>query len=252
MVSTESSVFPSTRSAGIALMAGIVLGFLSSAFYPGGALIDSVEQSDFLAVIGVWADNSNLIHTLTFTFIVAMLLEAYGFLGLFRLIGKQGGFANAALLFGLLTSLFTWGVFIVGMGMRHIIIHIMQHELGASPETEQDLAVLAVTVYTAMAGVHFAFLAVSPIATMFTGLGLAPRFEEMNIYRLAPYGLILSGLAGIVHFTVFQQFQNLDLTQFAWISAILLLISSVCLLIVGLGMARNRYEFTGEDRYAYY
>ena len=139
-----------------------------------------------------------------------MLLEACGFFGLFRLIGKQSGFANAALLFGLTTSLFTWGVFIVGMGMRHIIVHIMQHGLGAGPDAEQDHVALAVTVYTAMAGVHFAFLAVSPIATMFTGIGLASRSEETNIYRLASWGLVLSGLAGIVHFIVIQQLQNVD------------------------------------------
>ncbi len=251
MTSTDSSVLPSTRSAGIALIAGLLLGFLSSALYPGGAIIDPVEQSDFLAVIGVWTDNANLIHILTLTFIIAMLLEAYGFLGLFRLLGRQSGFANGALLFGLLTSLFTWGIFVVGMGMRHIVVHIMKHGLGAGPATQADIEILAVTVYTAMAGVHFAFLAVSPIATLLTGVGLAPRFEEMSIYKLAPFGLILSGIAGIVNFLVGQIVPNPDLTQFAWTSAILLLVSSVCLLIIGLGMAQNRYEFTGEDRYAW-
>lgn len=251
MNSSDSNLLPSTKSAGIALTAGILLAFLSSAFYPGGAIIDPVEQSDFLAVIDVWTDNASLTHILTLTFIVAMLLEAYGFLGLFRLLGQQSGFANSALLFGLVTSLFTWGVFIVGMGMRHIVVHIMRHDLGAGPDAQADLEVLALTVYTAMAGVHFAFLAVSPIATMFTGIGLAPRFEEMSIYKLAPYGLILSGLVGIVHFTGAQQLQNVDLTQFAWTSAMLLLFSSVCLMIVGVGMAQNRYELTGEDRYAW-
>ena len=251
MASSDSGIFPSTRSAGIALIAGLLLGFLSSAFYPGGAIIDPVEQSDFFAVITVWTDNSNLTHTLTLTFIVAMLLEAYGLLGLFRLLGRQSGFANGALLFGLTASLFTWGVFIVGMGMRHIVVHIMHHELGAGPETQADLEILAATVYTAMAGVHFAFLAVSPIATLFTGIGLASRFEDMNIYRLAIYGLILSGLVGIIHFAVVQQLPNADLTQFAWTSALFLLFSSVCLLLVGVGMVQERYEFTGEDRYAW-
>ena len=251
MVASDSSVFPGIRSAGLALIAGITLGFLSSTFYPGGAIIDPVDQTDFSAVIDVWTDNASLTHILTLTFIVAMLLEMYGFLGLFRLLGRQSGFANGALLFGLVTSLFSWGIFVIGMGMRHIVVHIMQHGLGAGAEAQADLEVLALTVYTAMAGVHFAFLSVSPIATMFTGLGLVSRFEEFNFYKLASYGLILAGLVGIVNFTIAQHLNNVDLAQFAWISAIILLISSVCLGLIGVGMARGRYEFTGEDRYAW-
>ena len=253
MVSTDSSVLPGIRPAGLALVVGVILSFVASILLPGGAVIDPVDQNDFAAVIGAWTDNAGLTHTVNLVFIFAMLLEAYGFLGLFWMLGHERSAANSILLFGLVTSLFSWGVFVVGMGMRHVVIHIAQHSVGsgASLETQAQVDQVALTTFTAMAGVHFAFLAISPIATMLTGIGLASRFPDMSIYKLAPYGLMLSGLAGLVNLTFTQHLHDVDLGLFAMISSGLLLFGALWLLVIGIGMLQGRYEFTGEDRYAW-
>ena len=253
MVSTDSSVLPGIRPAGLALVVGVILSFGASILLPGGAVIDPVDQNDFAAVIGAWTDNAGLTHSVNLVFIFAMLLEAYGFLGLFRLLGQERSAGNSILLFGLVTSLFSWGVFVIGMGMRHIVIHIAQHSLGsgAGLETQAQADQVALTTFTAMAGVHFAFLAISPIATMLTGIGLASRFPDMSIYKLAPYGLMLSGLAGIINLIFTQHLHDVDLGLFAMISSGLLLFGALWLLIIGIGMLQGRYEFTGEDRYAW-
>ena len=84
-----------------------------------------------------------------------MLLHGYGLLGLFRLPYRQGSLASPVLRFGIMASLFGWAIFIVGMGKRHMIVHLMQRAMdsGTSPEMAAEFETLAVATYADMAGI---------------------------------------------------------------------------------------------------
>ena len=229
----------------MALIAGVILTIIASLLFPGGPLIDSVDQGDFPASIAVMSDSGTITHVPTLALIIGTLLEGYALLAFFRLLGRKGSLADSALRFGLVASLFGWGVFIVGMGMRHMVVHVTQHGVGAG--ASPDLDGLALTIYTAMAGMHFAFLAVYPFAAMLFGLGLAPRFQTMNAFKLASYGMVLVGAVGLINIVLVQHIHDVDVGLFALISNSFLMLGAVFFLILGVGMYQGRSEFTGED-----
>ena len=92
MSTSMSSALPENKTAGIALIAGVILTLFASLLYPGGVLIDSVDQTNFPGAIAAMSDNANLTHAMTLLMIFAVLLEAYGLLALFRLVGRQGAY----------------------------------------------------------------------------------------------------------------------------------------------------------------
>ena len=237
-----------TKGAGLALMAGWALALVASLFFPGAILVVPVDGTDFARAINVMADYASLAHVTTFLVIVAMLLHGYGLLGLYRLPNRQGSLATPALRFGIIASLFGWGIFIIAMGKRHMIVHLMQRAMdaGTSPEMQAEFETLAVATYADMAGIILAFLTIYPFASSLVGLALAARFSGMNIYRLAAYGLVVIGVGGLVNFFVVQHAPSVDIVVLLQINNTLLLIGGVCLALVGLGMYRGRSELVPE------
>ena len=136
MSTSMSSALPENKTAGIALIAGVILTLFASLLYPGGVLIDSVDQTNFHGAIAAMSDNANITHAMTLLFILAILMEAYGLLALVRLVGRQGSLADTALRFGLGGIAFSWGLFIVELGSRHMVVHITQHGVGAGTGSE--------------------------------------------------------------------------------------------------------------------
>lgn len=237
-----------TKGAGLSLMTGWALALVASLFFPGGILIVPVDGTDFAEAINVMADYASLAHVTTFLVIVAMLLHGYGVLGLYRLSYRQGSLGSPVLRFGILSSLFGWAIFIVGMGKRHMIVHLMQRAMdaGTTPEMRADFEILAVATYADMAGIMLAFLTIFPFGSSLMGLALAPRFSGMNVYKLASYGLVVIGVGGLVNFLVVQHAPGVGIGLLLQINNTLLLIGGVCLLLIGLGMYRERSEFMPE------
>ena len=248
MAASAISGWPGTRAGGLALMTGVILLLITSLLHPGGALIDPVDQTDFLSAITVMADYASLAHVLSMLGIIGMLLYGYSFLALFR-VPRQTGLADSALRFGIITSLFGWGIFILAMGMRHFTIHLMQRSMdaAASPETQAAFQVLALNVYTAMAGLILALVAIYPFSSILVGLGLASRFRAMNVFKLASYGLVAIGALALVVFIVLQHSPGADVEMLLMMNNILLFIGSFCLFAIGLGMYRGRSELVPED-----
>ncbi len=91
MASTLTS--PATKNGGLALIVGVVLLLLASLFFPGGAVLDSVDQTDFPAALDAMAGNPSLAHLASMLSIVGMFLYAYAALGWLRL-SQQGGPAH--------------------------------------------------------------------------------------------------------------------------------------------------------------
>lgn len=249
MSTTATSVQTEAKMGGLAIMAGMILTLVASLFFPGGPIIDSVDQTDFPAAAAALASNPSLAHAMTLLVIVGMLLYGYGFVELLRLRGQGAGFGVSVLRFGILTSLFSWGAFILGFGVRHSGIYLLQQSLSAGEGTElqAELAGLAVSSHVTMMGLLLAFMVVNPIASTLVGFGLAARFSSLNAYMLASYGLIAIGLGGFINMALALFLTDPDVVLHLLISQLFLLVGSVCLFVVGVGMYQGRSELVGED-----
>ena len=247
MAASRVRAFPEMKTAGLAFIAGLVLSVVTSLLYPGGMLIDPVDQADFPAAIGALSTNGLLAQVMTLLMIVAMLLEAFGLLALFRLVGRQGGFAEAALRFGLVASLFGWGVFILSLGMRHMVIHVINDGVGGGPELAGELQGFAIAVHSVMVEAHFAFLSVYPFASMLLGIGLASRFREVNVFKLDSHGMVVTGAFGLFNIAVIQHIHGVDFGILAVISNSLLLVGAVWFLIIAVGMYQGRSGLVPEE-----
>ena len=243
MASTLTS--PATKNGGLALIVGVVLLLLASIFFPGGPVLDRVDQTDFPAALDAMAGNPSLAHLASMLSIFGMFLYAYAALAWLRL-SQQGGPGASVLRLGVFASLFGWSLYVIAMGMRHFSIHLLQRGMESGAD-QAFFEGLALSVYAPMGGVIVALVAVYPIASILVGLGLASRFESMSIYRLASYGLVLMGVLAIVNFLVLQHVPAIDPLVLLGIDNGLLSFGSLCFIVIGLGMYRGQSALSSED-----
>lgn len=222
-------------------MAGIVLAMVASTLHPGGLLIDPVDQTDFPVAIQAMADNARWAHLMTMFTALGMLLYIYGFATLFKLASPEG---SRILKFGIGTSMFGWAIFVIGMAMRHMTIHLMQRAEGADAAMRAGFEELALTTYVAMAGLVLTLIITYPFGSALTGIGLARRFGSRNIYSMASHGLTLVGIAGLVIFLLIQHATGIDPDSLLVVNTMVLWVGSVFLFIIGWGMYQGRSELT--------
>lgn len=249
MALTGSQLLPDTRTAGISLMAGVMVAFFPSLLTPGGWLISPVDQANYAETLEVLSRYPSLAHVTAMAAAMSMLLYGYGLLGLFRLNAVPGSRLSSLLQYGVITSLFGWGIFLIAMGKRHMTVHLIQRSMEASenPELQNVLFNAALNGYADMAGLILAFLTIYPFASMMVGVGLAPRFRSMNIYKIASIGLFVIGAAGFINFVVAQHFPTIALDLLLGVNNSLLSVGALCLFIVGLGMYRQRPELLPDE-----
>lgn len=249
MASTGSQLMPGTRVAGISLMAGVVVAFFPSLLTPGGWLISPVDQTNYAETLEVLSRHPSLAHVAAMAAAISMLLYGYGLLGLWGLRTVPGSKLSSLLHYGIITSLFGWGIFLIAMGKRHMTVHLIQRstEAAGNPELQDVLFNAALNGYADMAGLILAFLSIYPFASMMVGVGLAPRFNSMNIYKIASIGLFVVGAAGFINFVVAQHYPAIALDLLLGVNNSLLSIGALCLFIVGVGMYRRRRELLPED-----
>ena len=237
---------PATRMGGMALMVGIVLTVVASIFHPGGLFIDPVDQTDFVVAIEAMANNASLAHLMTMLTAIGMLLYIYSFSTLVRL-PRTPGWGGSALRFGIVISIFGWGIFIVAMAMRHLTIHLMQRAADAEPAMKAGFEGLALNTYVAMAGVVLTLIFTYPFGSALTGLGLAQRFTSGGKFRVASHGLTVIGIAGFLNFLIIQHATGIEPGTLLLINTVLLWIGSVFLFIIGWGMYQGRSELSSAD-----
>ena len=230
------------RYGGLALSTGIVLAIVAAFMFPGGPIIDRVDQTDFRVAVAAMGEAPVLTHTMSYLTIVAMLLQIFGAMGLYQLASGQAGLGGMLLKFGAIVSIIEWSIILVATGMRHFVTHLLQRGAHAPDGSEIQLAFNngALAVYTDMVGVLVAYIALFPIASALVGLGLVGRFPTMSVFKIAAYGLILSGAAALVNFLVAMYTSGLDPWIFLITSNVLLNIAALCLLITGIGMYQSR------------
>lgn len=237
-----------TRYAGLALAVGVVLSMVGSLIFPGGPIVDSVDQTDFEAAIGALAGNPGLGHFTTLMVIAGMVLHGYGFVGLFGVARGGEGFQGPLLRFGIILSLFGWGIFALSMAKRLMVIHLTQRaEIADTASVQTFFDDAALTSHMEMSGLILGAITLLPIASALTGLGLAPRFNRMDVFKVACQGLVAVGVLGFVNFVVALFVPESNVQTLLIINNVLWSIGSLCLFIVGVGMYRGRSELTPDD-----
>ena len=174
------SLSSGNRSAGLALMAGVVLSIPAFLFHPGGVSISPVDLNYFPATIAVLTDHASLTHIITMVLVLSVFLEAYGFFALTRIRSRAGSPSGYALRFGVIGMLFSYGALALEYGTRHMVIHITAHGVTGESGVAPALATpdLALTIYTVGVALHITFLFVSALAALLLGLGLAAPFRH--------------------------------------------------------------------------
>ncbi|MDE2938404.1 MAG: hypothetical protein OXR67_05745 [Chloroflexota bacterium] len=233
------------KSAGLALMGGVILSIPAFLFHPGGIFISPVDLNDFPATIAVLSDYASLTHVITMVMVLSLFLESYGFFALTRIRSRVGSLSGYALRFGVIGMLFSYGALALELGTRHMVVHIATHGVTGQAGVDPALGLpdLALTVYAAGIGLHVTFLFVSALAALCLGLGLAAHFATLNIYRIAGYGVALVGVAGLVNVVLVQHFHGVDFALLAIITNLVLLIGTIWLFIIGLGLYKGISEF---------
>ena len=249
MSTTSGSLLLTNKLAGKALILGVFLLLAGILFTPGGPIIDSVDQTDFAATVNVLADNSPISHTMTLLMIFGVLLMAFGVMPLFRLTGGQRSLAGMALWTGLIGMILAWIVFIMQQSTNHMVVHVMEKGIGAGTGAGQAamLQDIALTVFSVGGALYIAFLSISCLASILLGLGIASRFSEMSMFKLAAHGLTLVGVLLLLNLAVVQHFDNLDISVLVLISSSSLFLGLVCYFVLGIALFRGRKELLPDD-----
>jgi hypothetical protein len=220
-------------------MAAVGVMIIAALLTPGVSLIDPVDQTDFSSALNSLGENPNLGHLATLLAMVAMLLYARGFLGIYRSIAGESGFAATLLRIGIGTSLFGWGLFTTGMGMRHMAIHLTQRA-AEEPAMAESIIAGAGGVFVAMTAVLIAFLAVYPIATCLTGVGLAMRFASVGLQTIVAWGLAIAGLLAFAVFQTALHVPSFDPGIMLQTNNAALSLGTLLLFLLGLGIFRGK------------
>ncbi len=244
-MAASTATTPVTKSGGLALLVGVVLMVLASLVFPGGPVIDPVDQTDFPAALQKMGDYPSLAHLGSMLAIFGMLLYMYAGLTWLRLPG-QTGIAGSTLRLGVFVSMFGWALYAIAMGMRHFSIHLMQRSMATGAD-QAMFEGLALNVYAPMGGIVIALVTMYPIASILVGVGLGSRFGSMNIFKLASYGLAVMGALAIINFLVLQHVSGIDPVVILGIDNGLLGFGTLCFIFIGWGMYRGRSELTSEE-----
>lgn len=237
------------RHAGLALMAGVILAFVAPLFMPGYAFIDSVDQTDFPLAVDALAGAPVLAQWMTFLTLIAMLLMSFGLLGLLPLASRQPGLWGRILQFGIILTIIEWAIVVITSGMRHFEIHLLQRGMldSHSSLSPADFEAAALATHIEIVAVTLAFLALAPIASSMVGLGLAKRFDSMNLPKLACHILVLGGIVGLGSFLFALNSPDVGIRSLLFVNTMVLYVQGVSLIIIGYCMYTGRKELAEES-----
>ena len=233
------------RAPGVAIVGGLAALMVALILYPGGWVVDATSSMDFQATIDAMVENDNLSHGVLSAVILSCLVVSYGILSFWRLSDSE----YALLRFGVLLNLFHYGIYILTMGMRHMLVAIAQHQdnievdgVAASSEQINDYLVM---LQASSGGLHYAFVIVSSMSGVVLGFALARRFDSMNVYAAACWVFCLAGVAGLLNVFIGQQAEAAP-EAFVIVSNLVLFVAAFALLVIGIGVMRGERELVPE------
>ena len=97
-----------------------------------------------------------------------------------------------------------------------------------------------------MIAVTLAFIALYPLASIATGLGLAKRFTSFNVYKGAAYVMAAAGLVGLANFLFALTAPDLGIQSLLFVNNAALYVGGITFLVIGYGMYRGRSELAEE------
>lgn len=234
-----------TRAPGTAIVGGLVVLMIALILYPGGWVVDATSSMDFQATIDAMVENDNLSHLVLFAVIISCLVISYGVLSFWRLSDS----ADALLRFGVLLNLFHYGIYILTMGMRHMLVAIAQHqdniEVDGVPASAAQINDYLVMLQASSGGLHYGFVIVSSMSGVVLGFALARRFESLNLYAAACWVFCLAGVAGLLNAFIGQQAEAAP-EAFVIVSNLVLTVAAIALLVIGVGVMRGERELIPE------
>ncbi len=239
----------SIRHAGLALIVGVVLGFVAPLFMPGYTLIDPVDQIDFPVAVEALGDAPILAQWMNYFTLISLLLMIFGLLALYPLASRQAGLSGKILQFGIVATIIEWSIFIVATGMRHFEIHLLQRstlDMGGSLSSA-DFVAAALSMHMDITAVMMGFAALAPIASGMVGIGLAARFASMNLFKAASYILVIGAIVGLANFLFAMSSPELGIRFLLLVSILVLYVQGICLIIIGYGMHKGQAELTEES-----
>ena len=213
-------------------------------FYPGGWLIDPSDPLDFQETIDAMTGNDNLTRGLSLLIVLAALSVSYGLFSFWRLSGPARSLGHSLLRFGILVNLFHYGIYILSLGVRDLLVAVHQHadSLAAPEQADQLMLVLLAT----SGGLHYTFVTISSISGILVGIGLARRFSSLGLSAAACWVFALAGTAGLVNVLVGQQ-AEVNPEAFIMVSNVVLFVAAAALLVIGIGVFRGESELVSED-----
>jgi hypothetical protein len=229
------------KAAGWAIVGGLAVLMVALILYPGGWLIDATGSTDFQSTIDAMVENDNLSHVVLFTVVIACLVVSYGILSFWRLTDDD----DALLRFGVLLNLFHYGIYILTMGMRHMLVAIAQHqdaiEVDGVPATAAQINDYLVMLQATSGGLHYGFVVVSSVSGVVLGYALARRFASLNVYAAACWMFCLAGVAGLLNAFIGQQAEAAP-EAFVIVSNLVIFVAAIALFVIGVGVLRGERE----------
>lgn len=233
------------RAPGVAIVGGLAILTVALILYPGGWFVDATSSMDFQATIDAMVENDNLSHLVLFAVIISCLVISYGILSFWRLSDS----GDALLRFGVLLNLFHYGIYILTMGMRHMLVAIAQHqdniEVDGVPATAEQINDYLVMLQASSGGLHYGFVIVSSMSGVVLGLALARRFDSLNVYAAACWVFCLAGVAGLLNAFIGQQAEAAP-EAFVIVSNLVLFVAAIALFVIGIGVMRGQRELVAE------
>lgn len=238
------SMLSGHRASGVAIVGGLAAMIIALLFYPGGWLVEPSDPLDFQEVIGAMTSNDNLTRGLSFLIVLAALSVSYGLFSFWRLRGPAGSLGHSLLRFGILVNLFHYGIYILSLGVRDLLVAVHQHaDSLAAPEQADQLMLVLLAV---SGGLHYTFVTISSISGILVGIGLARRFSSLGLSAAACWVFALAGIAGLVNVIVGQQ-AEVNPEAFIMVSNVVLFVAAAALLVIGIGVFRGESELVPED-----
>ncbi len=235
------STLSSNKAAGLAITGGLAVMIITLILYPGGWVIDATSSMDFQATIDAMTGNDNLSHALLFFVILASLSISFGIFSFWRLTGSN----DPLLQFGIMVNLFHYGIYILTMGTRHMLVAIAQHQDGIEVDglsaTPAQINEYLVMLQAMSGGLHYAFVIVSSVSGILLGLALARRYSSLNITAMACWLFFIAGVAGLLNAFVGQQ-AELAPEAFIVVSNLVLFVAAIALFVIGVGVLRGEPE----------
>ncbi len=235
-----SAVMDKTRSlsdnrfGGLALLASVALLVVVYAFQPGAGLVDTADPSDLYALTAAMVENAGLTHVTSMLVSLALLLQVYGIVVIWRNAGDGG--SGVLVRFGLAAIVVSIVFLLAGRGMDHVIVHVSEHGIGRGTggAEQATLDQTALTVQAVKAGLRVISPSVGLLGFAAFAAGMSARFSGMTAHSVLPVIVVVTSLAGLGStVTVEDHHEIIDPLQ--PISAALVIFTLIYTALVGWG-----------------